>query len=224
MASSRLTMTWWRERSTAPLPRQVVTSMGSISGVSPTATDSEKSSAETQSPFVAPETTNTTGSMASMRRMSRRLVDLMPASNEVSRLRPASVPVASPNIVRAPVATTMPRALPEMTVEPMNARLSRSVRAGALAAAVALASAARLARFSTGSDSPVSEAWLTKRSRAEKMRRSAGTTSPEERCTTSPMTISSMGVSLPSSPSRSTSAQDSTISASASAATVLFSS
>ena len=41
---------------------------------------------------------------------------------------------------------------------------------------------------------------------------------------TSPTTISSIGVSLPPSPSRSTSAVDSTISARASAATVLFSS
>ena len=220
MASRRLTIMWSRLRSTAPLPRQVVTSMGSISGVSPTATDSEKSSAETQSPLVTPEITKTMGSMTTMRRMSRRLVDLMPASKEVSRLRPVSVPVASPNIVRAPVATTTPRALPEITVEPMKAMSSRSVREDASACAAVPSSA----RFSTGSDSPVSDAWLTKRSRAAKMRRSAGTTSPDERCTTSPTTISSMGVSLPPSPSRSTSAQDSTISARASAATVLFSS
>ena len=101
--------------------------MGSISGVRPTATDSEKRSAETQSPLVAPEMTNTNGSMTAMRRMSRRLADLMPASKAVSRLRPTSVPVASPNMVRAPVATTTPRALPEMTVDPMKARSSRSV-------------------------------------------------------------------------------------------------
>ena len=152
--------------------------------------------------------------------MSRRLVDLMPVSKEVSRLRPTSVPVASPNIVRAPVDTTTPRALPEITVEPMKARSSRSVSARPMA----VPSSASSARFSIGSDSPVSDAWLTKRSRAAKMRRSAGTMSPDERWMTSPTTISSMGVSLPPSPSRSTSAVDSTISARASAATVLFSS
>lgn len=120
-------------RSMAPLPRQVVTSMGSISGVRPTATESEKSRASTQSPLVTPEMTKTTGSMMSMRRMSRRLVDLIPTSNEVSRLRPTSVPVASPNIVRAPVAATVffsswtNRSTPETsTMAPMMSGVERS--------------------------------------------------------------------------------------------------
>ena len=197
--------------------------MGSISGVSPTATESEKSRAASQSPFVMPETRSTTGSMTAMRRMSRRLVELMPSSNAVWRLRPASVPVASPNMVRAPVATTMPRALPEMTVEPMKARSQMSVSVH-FSLPGRLARASVSGRFSTGSDSPVRDDWLTNRSRAAKMRRSAGTTSPEERWMTSPTTTSSSGMGLPPSPSRSTLAQDSTISARDCAATVLFSS
>ena len=194
--------------------------MGSISGVRPTATDSEKSRADSQSCLVRPEMTNTMGSTMSISLMSRRLVEPIPWSNDVLRLRPASVPAASPNMVRAPVATTTPRALPEMTVEPMRARLGRSVKAMAARSQPASSTG----RFSTGSDSPVKDAWLTKRSRAAKMRRSAGTTSPEDRWMTSPTTIWSMGVSLPPSPSRSTSAVDSTIWARDSAAVVLFSS
>ena len=49
--------------------------MGSISGVRPTATDSEKSSAASQSPLVMPQITSTMGSMMAMRCMSRRLVE-----------------------------------------------------------------------------------------------------------------------------------------------------
>src|ERR1035441_4890966 len=49
MASSRLTMTFRRDRSTAPLARVEVTIIGSISGVRPTATDMANRKASVQS-------------------------------------------------------------------------------------------------------------------------------------------------------------------------------
>ena len=49
--------------------------------------------------------------------------------------------------------------------------------------------------FSTGSLSPVRPDWLTNRSLAERIRTSAGIMSPAERCTMSPTTRSSMGIS-----------------------------
>lgn len=129
----------------------------------PTATagHTQKNSAASQSPLVMPQITSTMGSMMAMRCMSRRLVERMPSSKAVWRLWPASVPVASPNMVRAPVAPTTPRALPEMTVEPMKARSTRSVRAQAPSPSAGVPpwapGLAGDARFSTGSDSPVRE-------------------------------------------------------------------
>lgn len=49
--------------------------------------------------------------------------------------------------------------------------------------------------FSTGSASPVSTAWLMKRSRDEISRTSAGIMSPADRCTISPTTTSRIGTS-----------------------------
>ena len=73
-----------------------------------------------------------------------------------------------------------------------------------------LARSARLAsagtapgRFSTGNASPVSAAWLTKRSRASSSTASAGIRLPAASATTSPVTIRS-GARLAGLPSRST--------------------
>ena len=58
------------------------------------------------------------------------------------------------------------------------------------------------ASFSTGMDSPVSADWVTKKSLAARMRRSAGMIEPAARTTMSPGTISAIGTSA-SVPSRS---------------------
>ena len=50
--------------------------------------------------------------------------------------------------------------------------------------------------FSTGSLSPVRLAWPTKRSLASIILTSAGIMSPADRCTMSPTTTSSMGISV----------------------------
>ncbi len=63
IASRRLTTTFLRDSSTAPLARVVVTIQGSISGVSPTATDSANSSASVQLPLVKPLTSSTMGTI-----------------------------------------------------------------------------------------------------------------------------------------------------------------
>ena len=52
IASRRLTITFWRDSTTAPLASVEVTIMGSISGVRPTATDSANKKASPQSPLV----------------------------------------------------------------------------------------------------------------------------------------------------------------------------
>ena len=53
---------------TAPLDRQTVTIIGSISGVRPTATATAKKNACPQLPLVRPLMTNTSGTITSMKR------------------------------------------------------------------------------------------------------------------------------------------------------------
>ena len=83
IASSRLTTTFLRDSSTAPLASVLVTIMGSISGVRPTATDSANRNASSQSPLVKPLTTSTMGTMTSAKRISSQLTLLTPAWNAV---------------------------------------------------------------------------------------------------------------------------------------------
>ena len=78
-----LTMTSLRAMTRAPRARHVVTITGSICGVMPTATDTEKSSASSQSPLVSPLTRKTTGHMTSMNATSTRETEATPASKLV---------------------------------------------------------------------------------------------------------------------------------------------
>ena len=89
-----------------------------------------------------------------------------------------------PMAVAMPVATTMPRARPEVTAVPLKAMLSwsaRRVRGDVRQGRVTLA---------TGSDSPVRGASLTRRAGASSRRRSAVTMSPCSRSRRSPGTTS----------------------------------
>ena len=79
IASSRFTMTFLRDRNTAPLASVEVTIMGSISGVRPTATARANSSASTQSPLVKPLMKNTSGAITNMKRISSQLTLFTPA-------------------------------------------------------------------------------------------------------------------------------------------------
>ena len=68
MALIRLTMTFLRLIASAPLDRQTVTIIGSISGVRPTATATAKKKASPQLPLVRPLMTKTSGTMTRMKR------------------------------------------------------------------------------------------------------------------------------------------------------------
>ena len=70
MALSRLTMTFFLPMATAPFDRHTVTIIGSISGVSPTATATAKKNAWVQLPLVNPLMTNTSGTITNMNRIS----------------------------------------------------------------------------------------------------------------------------------------------------------
>ena len=131
---------------------------------------------------------NTSGTMTAAKRISSQLTPLTPvwkASGTSSRMARRSA--TAPKQVCAPVATTRAVAVPETTLVPMKSRLG---------CAMTSASPGRAsANFSTGSDSPVSAACATKRSRAASTRQSAGTMSPAARWTRSPGTSSRSGMS-----------------------------
>lgn len=94
--------------------------------------------------------------------------------------------------MRAPVATTTPVAVPEVTDVPIRQRLSAST--GSVLSCWPR-SAPRVSALATGRDSPDSAAWLTIRSLEVMSRRSAGIRSPAASLTTSPGTTWSMGTS-----------------------------
>ena len=191
MAFSRLTSTFCRLIASAPRASEVVTIMGSISGVSPTATEMANSSASSQLPLVRPFSSSTAGAITAMKRISSRDTCPIPWSKAVAGpLSSPTLRASPPKTVPPPTATATARALPLTTVLPWKARQARSVR-GSFSQPLPAGAAV----FSTGSLSPVRAAWLMKRSRASKMRRSAGIISPAERWTMSPSTSSSMGSS-----------------------------
>ena len=187
MALRFFTMTLRRLMAMAPLASEVVTIMGSISGVRPTATEMANSSACIQSPLVNPLTNSTTGTITSMKRMSTQETALTPFSKVVLGGFSSTCRASAPSMVSPPTASTTAVAEPLMTLLPRKARFGASVRAPPAAAGPPL--------FSTGSLSPVRADWLTDRSFAARMRTSAGIMSPAQRCTTSPATMSSSGTS-----------------------------
>ena len=71
----------------APLDRQTETIIGSISGVNPTATASEKKNASCQSCLVSPLIRNTSGTITSMNRIISHVNFLTPRSKAVSTCR-----------------------------------------------------------------------------------------------------------------------------------------
>ena len=118
MAFRFLMMTFWRLISKAPLAREVVTIMGSISGVRPTATEMANSSASIQLPLVKPFSSSTIGTITAMNRISSRLTLPMPLSKAVLGGLLPMVRAMEPNMVPSPTATATARALPLMTVLP----------------------------------------------------------------------------------------------------------
>ena len=190
-------MTFCRLMAMAPLAREVVTIMGSISGVRPTATEMANRDACIQSPLVKPLRNSTTGTMISMKRIRTQETELTPFSKVVLGGFVFRSLAIMPSMVSLPTASTMALALPLTTLLPIKARFSMPVRESCRWTGAA--------SFSAASLSPVSADWLRKRSLALRIRRSAGIMSPAERCTRSPTTISSRGSSA-FSPARSTQA------------------
>ena len=63
-----------------PFARQALITMGRSSGVRPTATERENRNEVSQSPLVMPETTNTTGTKATIKRIKTQAIEFAPVS------------------------------------------------------------------------------------------------------------------------------------------------
>ncbi len=182
-----LTIVFFLLIETAPFARHVVTIIGSISGVSPTATEIPNRNACNQFPFVMPFITKTSGTIISIKRINTHDTAFTPFVKLVSTASSATDEAIEPKSVLSPTATITPAALPETTLLPINAILLYSV--------ILPFSTETSGVFSTGSLSPVKPDWLIKRSFDLMIRISAGIISPTERCTISPATTSSNGIS-----------------------------
>ena len=214
MASSRLTMALPEAIARAPRDRQTVTISGSISGVSPTATDTPNSRACSQSPPAMPVTSMDTGTVTAVNAISIQDVEFMPRSKRVRGRCHWNARDSPPNSALRPVAMTTANAEPEITVVPMNARHAASVNAVSLSPAASRAAAS----LRTGMLSPVSAPCAMRRSRLSSSLQSAGTMSPADNVTMSPTTSSSDGICRSPAPTRRTVAVVLTMVASAVAA------
>ena len=96
MAFSRFTITCRRAICIAPLARLTVTIIGSISGVSPTATATANSSASSQSPLVMPLIRNTAGTITQMKRIISQVKRVTPRSKLVGARLPTTLSASWP--------------------------------------------------------------------------------------------------------------------------------
>ncbi len=193
MAGRRFTMTCWRDMRSAPCASVTDTIIGRSSGVSPTASAIANRNDSSRGLCVAVLTSSTKSTISTVTRMINRPNWRRPISDAVgggSRASSAAMPAMA---IFAPVPQTRNRPAP-LTIEvPMKTALAAS--------ASSVASWCRSpACFSTGNDSPVRSAWLTKRCCASSSRPSAGTRLPARSSTTSPGTtcarVTSCGVPL----------------------------
>ena len=155
-----------------------MTISGSISGVSPTATDTPNSRACSQSPPAMPVTSMDTGTVTTVNAISIQDVKFMPRSKRVRGRCHWNARDSPPNSALRPVAMTTANAEPEITVVPMNARHAASVNAVSLAPAASSAAAS----LRTGMLSPVSAPCAMRRSRLSSSLQSAGTMSSDGIC------------------------------------------
>ena len=89
-----------------PLARQALMTMGSISGVRPTATERANRKAANQSPLVRPTATKTMGTSTAIKRMSTQAIEFAPRSKPF--LRHSGACMVPPETVSEPTASTMP--------------------------------------------------------------------------------------------------------------------
>ena len=197
IADRRLTMTCLRAMRSAPRDSVTDTIIGSSSGVSPTASATPNRNDSSRGRWNIALTrmvNNTSNSVSRMISSPKRRV---PISKAVGGGRFSRSWAMRPIAVALAVRNTRTCAEPLTTLLPMNTWPSvsvsmRSTSTGAVAA-----------WRSTGKASPVSSAWLTKKSCASRTCASAGTRSPADSNTTSPGTSCSAGISARA-PSRST--------------------
>ncbi len=93
---------------TAPFARQVVTIIGNISGVKPTATAKANSAASIQSPLVKPLINKTNGTITNIKRIRTHETELTPFSKVVLVESSVTLFAISPKMVASPVAITTP--------------------------------------------------------------------------------------------------------------------
>ena len=119
-------MTFFFDIAMAPLARLTVTIIGSISGVSPTATATANSKASNQLPLLRPLIRNTSGAMIEMRPIIIQVIRIMPLSKLVRTRCSPIAPATWPKAVLAPVSTTTPQPTPLTTMLPMKQTFGRS--------------------------------------------------------------------------------------------------
>ena len=124
---SRLTITFLRLMAIAPLERQTETIMGSISGVSPTATAMAKKKAPFQSCLVKPLIRKTSGTITAINWIISQVKRLRPRSKLVSTRSPVMELAMLPKYVWTPVVTTTAVAVPLSTLVPMKQMFLSSV-------------------------------------------------------------------------------------------------
>ena len=96
MAFRRLTMTFLRDIARAPLERLTVTIIGSISGVSPTATAMANRNASSQLCLLSPLMRNTAGTITAMKRIISQVNLLTPKSKLVNWRCPTMLAASEP--------------------------------------------------------------------------------------------------------------------------------
>ena len=90
MALMVLTTVCFLPMAAQPLARQAFTTMGSSSGVRPTATDKANRKADSQLPLVSPQAANTTGTSTAIKRISTQAMEFAPRSKPFFRSAPAA--------------------------------------------------------------------------------------------------------------------------------------
>ena len=114
------TIVFFLDIETAPLAKQVVTIIGNISGVKPTAMEIANKKASTQSFLVIPLTKNTMGTINNIKRIKIQETELTPLVKFVSIGIVETDEAIEPNKVLLPTPITTAVALPLITLLPMN--------------------------------------------------------------------------------------------------------
>ena len=184
----RLTIICRRAMRSAPRASVTDTIIGSSSGVRPTASAIANRKDSSHGLCMKTLTSSTNSTISTVSRMISMPKRRVPISNAVGSAGRLTLSAMSPIAVAVPVRTTRMLALPLTTEEPMKTALVAPSRSVASASG-------RAACFSTGYGSPVSSAWLTKKSRVTSTTPSAGVRSPAASSTRSPGTSCATGSS-----------------------------